>query len=117
MLGVEYEDNGTKETGQVLAEENKAIIRRLAEVINKGNLDVVDEIFAPNYVRHDPSDLLREVGREEYKQTFTIDRSEILSIFRRARKRYLWFVEIDFYEAVENESRSKVSYSVWLILW
>lgn len=52
-------------------EENKAILNRLEEAINKGNLDVVDEIFTSNYVRHDPSALLREVGREEYKQAFT----------------------------------------------
>ena len=45
------------------AEENKAVIRRLAEAVNKGNLDAVDEIFAPDYVRHDPSALLGNVGR------------------------------------------------------
>ena len=53
------------------AEKNKAIIRRLGEVVNKGNLDSVDEIFASDYVRHDPSALLGNVGREEYKQAFT----------------------------------------------
>jgi steroid delta-isomerase-like uncharacterized protein len=53
------------------AEENKAVIRRLGEAVNKGNLDVVDEIFASDYVRHDPSALLGDVGREEYKQVFT----------------------------------------------
>ncbi len=53
------------------AEKNKAVIRRLAEAVNKGNLDVVDEIFASDYVRHDPSALLGDVGREEYKQVFT----------------------------------------------
>jgi steroid delta-isomerase-like uncharacterized protein len=43
----------------------------LAEVVNKVNLDVVDEVFASDYVRHDPSALLGNVGREEYKQVFT----------------------------------------------
>ena len=52
------------------AEENKAILRRLVEAINKGNLDIVDEIFTPDYVRHDPSALLGEVYREKYKQAF-----------------------------------------------
>jgi steroid delta-isomerase-like uncharacterized protein len=55
----------------MLAEENKAVIRRLAEAVNKGNLSAVDEIFASDYVRHDPSALLGDVGREEYKQVFT----------------------------------------------
>jgi steroid delta-isomerase-like uncharacterized protein len=36
------------------AEENKAIIRRAFDVWNKGNLDIFDELFATNYVYHDP---------------------------------------------------------------
>lgn len=52
------------------AEKNKAVILRLAEAVNKGNLELVDEIFASDYVRHDPSGLLGDVGREEYKQVF-----------------------------------------------
>ncbi len=35
--------------------ENKAMYRRyIEEVWNKGNLAVLDEIFAPNYVIHEP---------------------------------------------------------------
>lgn len=35
-------------------EENKAIIRRFYdEVWNKGNVAVIDDIFAPDYIRHD----------------------------------------------------------------
>jgi len=34
-------------------EHNKALVRRLyEEALNKGNLSVVDEIIAPNYIRH-----------------------------------------------------------------
>ncbi len=37
------------------SEENKALIRRFYdEVWNKGNLDVAFEVFADDYVRHDP---------------------------------------------------------------
>jgi|SRR5579859_433930 len=33
------------------SEENKAIIRRvIAEIINQGKLDVIDELFAPDFV-------------------------------------------------------------------
>ena len=53
------------------AETNKAIVRRLAQVVNSGNLDQLDKILAPDCVRHDPNLLLKEVGREEYKRTFT----------------------------------------------
>jgi steroid delta-isomerase-like uncharacterized protein len=52
------------------AKKNKAVIRRLVEAVNNGDLDVVDEIFASDYVRHDPSALLCDVGREEYKRVF-----------------------------------------------
>jgi steroid delta-isomerase-like uncharacterized protein len=52
------------------AEDNKAILHRLLEAVNQGNLDVADEIFAPEYIRHDPSALLGNVDREAYKQAF-----------------------------------------------
>jgi predicted SnoaL-like aldol condensation-catalyzing enzyme len=36
-------------------EENKALARRLIEeAFNAGNLDVADELLAPDHVRHDP---------------------------------------------------------------
>jgi predicted ester cyclase len=54
----------------VSTENNKAILRRLQEGLNEGNLGVADEVFAPDYVRHDPSGLLRDVGVQEYKQAF-----------------------------------------------
>ena len=37
------------------AEDNKAAIRRFfEEVVNQGNVQTVDEIFAPHFVLHDP---------------------------------------------------------------
>jgi predicted SnoaL-like aldol condensation-catalyzing enzyme len=40
----------------VSAEESKAIVRRWFEdLFNEGNLDVADEIVAPNHVAHDPA--------------------------------------------------------------
>lgn len=47
--------------------ENKAIIRRLLEELNKGNLVVVDELYDVNFVGHQLGGL--EVrGRERWKQ-------------------------------------------------
>ena len=38
------------------AEENKRIVRHLfEEAMNRGNLGVVDEVVAPDYVDHDPA--------------------------------------------------------------
>jgi steroid delta-isomerase-like uncharacterized protein len=36
-------------------EENKAIVRRLFEELNKGNIDILDEIFAPDFINHHPA--------------------------------------------------------------
>jgi len=56
-------------------EENKAILRRIiAEIWNKGNLAVVDEVMAPNYVSH--GDGGQEIkGPEGFKQMITMART------------------------------------------
>jgi steroid delta-isomerase-like uncharacterized protein len=37
------------------AEDNKAIVRRFVEEVwNKGNLGIIDEMFSPDWVEHDP---------------------------------------------------------------
>jgi len=39
-----------------MSEQNKNVVRRLFdELWNKGNLQVADELIAPNYMDHDPS--------------------------------------------------------------
>jgi predicted SnoaL-like aldol condensation-catalyzing enzyme len=39
-----------------LSEENKAIVRQQEEeLFTQGNLDAADEVYAPDYVGHDPS--------------------------------------------------------------
>lgn len=35
-------------------EENKALVRRWWDETNKGNLDMIDELCAPDYVDHNP---------------------------------------------------------------
>lgn len=36
-------------------EQNKAIERQVFEELNKGNLGIIDELFAPEYVYHGPA--------------------------------------------------------------
>ena len=56
-------------------EHNKALIYRLYdEALNKGNLDVVDEIIAPNYVRHGLAPGVPP-GPESTKQVFVAMRT------------------------------------------
>src|SRR6202166_4684363 len=59
-----------------MPESNKNVVRRLFEEIwNKGNLQVTDELFAPNYAHHDAS--TPDVGRgpESEKKRATLYRT------------------------------------------
>jgi len=57
-------------------EENKAVVRRnIEEVWNRGNLSVIDEIVAENFVLHDPSQPDPIRGPEGYKQFVTMMRN------------------------------------------
>lgn len=52
-------------------EENKANVRRLNdEVFNKGNLALVDELMAPNYVFHITPEVKGPEGLKQYIATF-----------------------------------------------
>jgi steroid delta-isomerase-like uncharacterized protein len=54
MIRLSREERGRRSA--VSAEENKAVSRRVAEeVFNGGNVDLADELYAPDYVLHDPS--------------------------------------------------------------
>jgi steroid delta-isomerase-like uncharacterized protein len=51
------------------SEENKAVVRRQEEeLFTRGNLDAADEIYAPGYVGHDPSNPEDIRGLEAAKQ-------------------------------------------------
>jgi predicted ester cyclase len=57
----------------VSAEENKRLVRRFYEEIDKGNLDVIDELVAADYVDHNPPPFPGlPPGREGVKQAFKI---------------------------------------------
>jgi len=52
-----------------MSEENKALARRWADIMTQGNLDLVDEIYAPDYVGHDstsPEDIRGVEGIREF---------------------------------------------------
>jgi steroid delta-isomerase-like uncharacterized protein len=60
----------------LMSEGNKNVVRRLfEEVWNKGNLQVTDELFTPNYAHHDAS--TPDVGRgpESEKKRATLYRT------------------------------------------
>jgi len=50
-------------------EENKAIVRKVVEEVNKQNLAIIDELVSPDYVDHEHQ--LR--GLEGFKQFMTIE--------------------------------------------
>ena len=53
-------------------EENKALVRRFYEEIDKGNIDAVDELVAEDYLDHDPPPFPVPPGREGVKVAFRI---------------------------------------------
>jgi steroid delta-isomerase-like uncharacterized protein len=57
-----------------MSEQNKAISRRLVEeAFNEGKLDTVDELVAPDFVNHDPSnpdDLRGPEGLKEFVRVY-----------------------------------------------
>ena len=56
-----------------MSEENKDLVRRLIKQVEKGNVDVLDELLAPDFIDHD---LLpdQEPDRESYKRSLSKDR-------------------------------------------
>ena len=59
-----------------MAEENKALVRRWFEYLfNEGNLDVADEIIAPDHLNHDPALPDLPIGPEGQKQLVNLYRS------------------------------------------
>lgn len=57
-------------------EQNKALVRRLVEeVVNQGNMSVIDELFAPDFVEHEKLPPEIPPGREAPKIMFTMLRS------------------------------------------
>jgi predicted ester cyclase len=64
----------------VPAEENKAMVRRLLEAINAGNMDVVDELFAPELAEQ------AKQGYTAYRSAFPDWREEIVDLVAEGDK-------------------------------
>ncbi len=60
-----------------MSEENEALVRRYFEEIwDKGNLDLIDELFTTNFVRHGPTATEGEVrGLEGFKGVVSMYRT------------------------------------------
>jgi steroid delta-isomerase-like uncharacterized protein len=55
----------------VSPEDNKALVRRFYEEIDKGNIDAMDELVAEDYINHDPPAVAEFApGRAGLKQAF-----------------------------------------------
>ena len=61
----------------MFTEENKAVVRRLLDVWEQGNIDLIDELVAPDYVNHNPATPEQPTGPEGLKGAVTMFRSAI----------------------------------------
>ncbi len=59
------------------AEESKAIVRQFWGVWEEGNIDLVDELLAPDYVNHTPASPDQPTGPEGVKGVVAMFRSAI----------------------------------------
>ena len=56
-------------------EENKAIMRRYFDVFEQGNIDLLDELLAPDYLNHTPATPELPTGPEGVKGVVSMFRS------------------------------------------
>jgi steroid delta-isomerase-like uncharacterized protein len=64
-----------KEDKNMSAEESKAIVRRFWGVWEEGNIDLVDELLAPDYINHTPATPDQPTGPEGVKAVVAMFRS------------------------------------------
>jgi steroid delta-isomerase-like uncharacterized protein len=46
-------------------EQNKALVRKMIEELNKGNVGILEEVLAPDYVYYTPSGSTKPMSKEE----------------------------------------------------
>ena len=60
MVGERLSHLGKRdEGGQAMSDQNKAMLHRLVEAINRGDMNVVDELFTPELAEQAKQGLLR----------------------------------------------------------
>lgn len=64
--------------------DNKQIVAKLVECWNTGKLGIVDEVLAPNFIRHEPEIDGRTTNRDAYKQTVTRHRDMLANFHTEA---------------------------------
>ena len=57
--------------------DNKQIVAKLVECWNTGKLGIVDEVLAPNFIRHEPDIGGPTTNRDAYKETVTRHRDRL----------------------------------------
>jgi hypothetical protein len=87
-VGREEEDSAVSS-----AEENKAIVRRFEGELAKGNLDVIDEPLAPDFIDH-----ALVAGQGPTREDFKRSSEEFLGVFT--------FTAYNIEEQIAEEARS-----------
>ena len=70
-------------------QENAAVFQRVIdELVNNGNVDIVDALFAPDFVEHNESllPMMAARGRETVKQTFLVLRAAFPGLHAEVRQ-------------------------------
>ena len=62
------------------AVENKAIVRRYLGVYEQGNIELLDELLAPDYINHTPATPDQPTGPEGVKGVVTMFRGAMLDL-------------------------------------
>ena len=62
------------------AEESKAIVRRYLGVYEQGNIELLDELLAPDYINHTPATPDLPTGPEGVKGVVTMFRGAMLDL-------------------------------------
>lgn len=57
--------------------ENKELVSRLVHCWESGQMEDIDKILTPNFIRHEPDMDARNSTRDDYKQTITRLRSAL----------------------------------------
>lgn len=64
--------------------DNKQIVAKMVECWNTGKLGIVDEVFSPNFIRHEPEIDGGTTGKDTYKQTVTRHREGLANFHTEA---------------------------------